>query len=79
MALNQITLAIYNDLSFLDTDSKQAKTYKEYFRKNKKLVFGVLKSAFLLGTEIAQIKDVRPVNAAIYGLNLEEIDSMLYF
>lgn len=78
VAASQLAFTVYNDLSFLQTTAKQHKSYNEYFRKAREVVWGCLRASYVVGVEIAGLTFPKPVDEHLlnkFALDTRKIES----
>ena len=51
----QLAFTVYNDLVYLQITTRNHRSYPEYFRKARELVWAAIRASFLLGTELEGI------------------------
>ena len=76
----QLAYTIYNDLVYLQISTKNHKTYTDYYKKARELVWAALRSTYIIGTDVIGVEFSSPVDEGMldkFQLDRKKIDSIL--
>lgn len=74
---SQLAFTVYNDLVYLQITTKNHRSYPEYFRKARELVWAAIRASFLLGTELEGIAYSKKADTAMiekFKIDSKKID-----